>query len=64
MPKGDYAKEKSELDKKKRIGLEKYNNQNCLMKIIEYNNAIDIVVEFQDKYKAKVHARYHIIHLY
>lgn len=58
MPKGDYAKEKSELDKKNRIGLKKYNNQNCLMKIIEYNNAIDIVVEFQDKYKAKVHARY------
>lgn len=28
------------------------------MKIIEYNKAIDIVVEFQDKYRAKVHTQY------
>lgn len=41
-----------------RIGMEKYNNQNCLMKIIEYNNCKDIVVEFQDEYKAKVHTSY------
>lgn len=33
----------------------KYNNKGYLMKCIEYNNASDIVVEFQDKYKAKVH---------
>lgn len=37
---------------------EKINNQGCLMKIIEYNNASDIVVEFQDDYKAKVHSIY------
>ena len=41
-----------------RIGEEKLNNQGQLMKIVEYNNAQDIVVEFQDEYKTKVHAGY------
>ena len=41
-----------------RINEEKYNNQGCLMKIIEYNKASDIVVEFQDEYKAKVRSIY------
>ena len=43
---------------KERLGQEKYNNQNCLMKIIEYKNARDITVEFQDEYKAKVCTEY------
>ena len=34
------------------------NFQECLMKIISYNNFKDIIVEFQDKYKAKVHTTY------
>ena len=37
---------------------EKYNNQGCLMKIVEYNKASDIVVEFQDKYKYKARTIY------
>lgn len=37
---------------------EKYNSQKCLMKIIEYNNYKDIVVEFQDEYKTRVHTNY------
>ena len=37
---------------------EKYNNQGCLMKIIEYNKASDIVVEFQDEHKYKVRTIY------
>ena len=37
---------------------EKLNNQGCLMKIIEYNNSSDIVVEFQDEYKYKVKTIY------
>lgn len=41
-----------------RLGLETLNNQGCLMKIIEYNDCHNIVVEFQDKYKAKVHTDY------
>ena len=41
-----------------RLGEEKLNKQGCLMKIVEYNSATDIVVEFQDNYKAKVHTQY------
>lgn len=41
-----------------RYGETSINHQNCLMKIIEYYNANDIVVEFQDKYKGKVHTNY------
>lgn len=41
-----------------RLGLEKYNHQGCLMKIIEYRQYNDIIVEFQDEYKAKVHTAY------
>lgn len=41
-----------------RFGEEKLNNQGCLMKIARYNDANDIVVEFQDEYKAMVHASY------
>lgn len=43
---------------KSRLGEEKYNNHGCLMKIIEYNNNRDIVIEFQDEYKEKVHTSY------
>lgn len=41
-----------------RLGMEKLNNQNCLMKIIKYKNYNDIVVEFQDEYKGKTHTTY------
>lgn len=47
-------KEEIEKQKKERLGLEKYNKQGCLMKIIEYHNYENVVVEFQDKYKAHV----------
>lgn len=42
----------------KRLGETRPNYQNCLMKIVKYNKAIDIIVEFQDEYKAKVHTNY------
>lgn len=41
-----------------RLGEVRFNKQGCLVKIIEYNNAEDIVVEFQDEYKAKLHTKY------
>ena len=44
--------------KKERLYEEKLNNQGSLMKIIEYNKASDIVVEFQDEYKIKVNTIY------
>lgn len=41
-----------------RLGKEKLNFQNSLMKIIDYTNTNNIIVEFQDEYKAKVHSNY------
>lgn len=46
---------KYEMD---RIGELNHNKQNCLMRIIKYNNNHDIVIEFQDKYMAWVHTSY------
>lgn len=37
-----------------RIGMVNKNKFNTLMKIIEYDNALNIIVEFQDKYRVKV----------
>ena len=44
--------------KNERIGEENYNNFGSKMKIIAYNSNRDILVEFQDKYKAKVYTMY------
>ena len=41
-----------------RMGETNMSNQGYEMKIIEYNNAHDIIVEFQDEYKAKIHTQY------
>lgn len=48
-------KEVAQKQKIERLGIQKMNNQGFLMKIVEYNNAMDIVVEFQDKYRARVY---------
>ena len=34
------------------------NYQGCLMKIVNYDNANNIIVEFQDEYRTKIHASY------
>lgn len=39
--------------KVKRLGQEKINKQGLRMKIVEYNNANDIIIEFEDGYKTK-----------
>lgn len=44
--------------KQDRLGEEGINYQGNVMRIIEYNNTKDIVVEFQDDYKAHVHTAY------
>lgn len=41
-----------------RLGTEKPNYQGSIMRIIEYIDAMNIVVEFQDEYKAKVETEY------
>lgn len=43
---------------KDRLGEEKYNNQGDLMKVIEYVDATNIIVEFQDEYRARVKTKY------
>ena len=43
---------------KSRVGETKYNKQGCLMKVIEYNSSVDVVVEFQDEYKWKTHTQW------
>lgn len=44
--------------KTSRLYEEKYNNQGCLMKIIECNSGTNIIVEFQDEHKTRVHTNY------
>lgn len=34
------------------------NSQGCIMKIVEYTNAHNVIVEFQDFYKTRVHTNY------
>lgn len=37
---------------------ENYNNKGCLMRIVEDNSYSNIVIEFQDEYKARVRTQY------
>ena len=46
---------RSKIDK---TGETNVSNEGCIMKIVEYNNALDIIVEFQDEHKYRVHAQY------
>lgn len=41
-----------------RLGEFKINNEGCLMTIVEYNNIHNIIVEFQDNHKSKIHTNY------
>lgn len=49
----------SRLLKQQRLGAEKYNNQGCLMRVVEYNGADNVIVEFQDEYHAQVRVLWH-----
>ena len=44
--------------KTERLGEERLNNQGCTMKIIEYINSNNIIIEFQDDYKIKIKTSY------
>ena len=53
--------ERDEFDmiaKKDRIGERFKTNEGYIVEIVEYNIAVDLWVEFQDEYKAKVHTTY------
>lgn len=55
---GRYLNEELIEPRLNRLGEEKYNNQGCLMRIIEYKDCKDITVQFQDNYRAKIHTSY------
>lgn len=41
-----------------RTGETNISNEGCAMKIVEYNNNYDVIIEFQDEHKYRVHAQY------
>ena len=41
-----------------RTGETNISNEGCVMKIVEYNNVLDIVIEFQDEHKYRTHTSY------
>ena len=41
-----------------RTGETNISNEGCVVKIVEYNNALDIVIEFQDEHKYRTHTNY------
>ena len=41
-----------------RTGETNTNKEGCIMKIVEYNNALDIIIEFQDEHKYRLHTSY------
>ena len=43
------------IDRTGEVGV---SNEGCIMKIVEYDNANDIIVEFQDEHKYRVHTSY------
>lgn len=47
-----------EKNKKEKLGEVNISLEGYEMKIVEYNSYTDIIVEFQDKYKARVHTTY------
>ena len=41
-----------------RTGETNISNEGCVVKIVEYNNCDDIIIQFEDKYKYRVHTSY------
>lgn len=52
------SKEKLEQQKQDRLGEINYNKFGTPMKIVEYEDSRNIIVEFQDKYKTKIKTKY------
>ena len=45
-------------NKTDRIGETNVSNEGCVMKIVEYNNCNDIIIQFEDEHKYRVHTQY------
>ena len=41
-----------------RLGETNISNEGCTMKIVEYNNCNDIIIQFQDEHKYRLHTSY------
>ena len=41
-----------------RIGETNISNEGCVIKIVKYNDARDVIVEFQDEHKYRAHTSY------
>ena len=41
-----------------RIGETNISNEGCIMKIVEYNNCDDIIIQFEDEYKYRLCTSY------
>ena len=41
-----------------RIGETNISNEGCIIKIVEYNNCDDIIIQFEDEYKYRLHTQY------
>ena len=52
------SKIRQEKQAKERLGMVAKNCQGCLMEIVEYNSATDIVIKFQDESNVLVHTRW------
>ena len=50
--------EKGINKREERLGEINISNEGCKMMIIEYKNKNNIIIEFQDGYKAKIHTDY------
>ena len=46
------------MQKIDRTGEVNISNEGCAMKIVEYNNCDDIIIQFEDEYKYRLHTRY------
>lgn len=46
---------RNKIDRTGEVGI---SNEGCAMKIIEYNNARDIIIQFEDVYKYRLHTSY------
>ena len=58
QPKGMTSAEFKEYNRKQKVGQTKMSNDGTLMKIVEYHNSSEILIEFQDSFKYQVWVEY------
>ena len=44
--------------KEQRLGQTFMSNEGCIFYIVDYINSNNIIIEFQDTYKARIHTKY------